>query len=343
MGNFILKAKYNVKYPKVNYIGNKEKLSEWIVQNLPVENGKVLDIFSGGNSVSFELKKHGFQVYSNDILYASFVVSKAIIENNNVLLDEKVIDEALKFKITDKQRQSFSWLENKLYFAEEIDELAQLVLFSETLDEYSKYLFQALIRRSMIRKLPYSRMNVPWNNIVKLRDEEYSYEKYGRKRAYHNEKFSDHIRANLYDYNAAIFDNGLENKAFQLDALDVIGEIDNVDIIYLDPPYPSTMNKYDDFYGAFDKVFYHNKSHINLTDKTVFLENLEKIIKAAILKTKYVVLSLNSRSKPSIDEIYDMFSKYGEVSVLKRKHNYQVSGKDNKNENFELLATLEVI
>ncbi|QSE77344.1 DNA adenine methylase [Lactococcus taiwanensis] len=342
MQNYILKSKYNAKYPKVNYIGNKEKLSEWIVQNLPVEDGKVLDVFSGGNSVSFELKKQGFQVYSNDILYASFVVGKAIIENNSVQLKEDVIDKALNYKITEEQRQKFVWLENKLYFPEEVDELAQLVSYSETLDDYNKYLFQALIRRSMIRKLPYSRMNVPWNNIVKLRDEEYSYTKYGRKRAYHNAKFSDHIRTNLYEYNAAVFDNGLRNKAFQLDALDAIEEVEKVDVIYLDPPYPSTMNKYDDFYGAFDKVFGHSKNHINLTDKAVFLENLEQVIEVAVLKTKYIVLSLNSRSKPGIDEICEVFSKYGEVTVLKHKHNYQVSGKENKNDNFELLATLKV-
>lgn len=48
---------FDVKYPKVNYIGNKEKLSEWIVDNIPFDTGTVLDIFAGGNSVSFELKK----------------------------------------------------------------------------------------------------------------------------------------------------------------------------------------------------------------------------------------------------------------------------------------------
>ena len=48
------------------------------------------------------------------------------------------------------------------------------------LNDEKKYLFLALIRRAMIRKIPYSRMNVPWDQIVKLRDEEYSYKKYKR-------------------------------------------------------------------------------------------------------------------------------------------------------------------
>lgn len=38
-------------YPKVNYIGNKEKLVNWIIKEMPVKNGTVLDIFAGGCSV----------------------------------------------------------------------------------------------------------------------------------------------------------------------------------------------------------------------------------------------------------------------------------------------------
>ncbi|MFQ3800893.1 DNA adenine methylase [Staphylococcus equorum] len=259
--------KNDFKYPKVNYIGNKEKLSEWIVDNLPLHNGSVLDIFSGGNSVAFELKLRGYKVISNDVLYASFVVAKSIIENKKTKLNEFHIDNAKNIELTDIDKQNFSWLVNKLYYPEEVIELAKLVKYSQNMSGYEKYVFQALIRRSMIRKLPYSRMNVPWNSIIKLRDEDYSYKKYGRKRAYHNETFTSHIRKNLSDYNSSIFDNGEENFALQKDALKVLDEIDFVDIIYMDPPYPSTMNKYDEFYGAFDKVFEKEKEHFDLTNK----------------------------------------------------------------------------
>lgn len=337
----LFKVVYNVKYPRVNYIGNKEKLSEWIVQKLPVESGKVLDIFSGGQSLAFELKKQGFKVYSNDILYTSFVLGKAIIENSEVLLEDSHIEQANAMEISSMERSKFSWLENKLYFSNEVDELAKLVCYSERLEGYKKYLFQALIRRAMIRKLPYSRMNVPWGNIVKLRDEEYSYGKYGRKRAYHNEKFSFHMRENLREYNTSVFSNGHDNKVFQKDSLEVLDEIEKVDVIYMDPPYPSTMNKYDDFYGAFDKVFSREKSHLNLTDKNSFISNLDLIIQKAKYKAKYIVLSLNSNSIPGILEIKELFSKYGEVSVEERQHNYQVSSKENKKKNFELLTILE--
>ena len=72
-------------YPKVNYIGNKEKLAEWIIQKFPIEKGTVLDLFCGGCSVSYALKEQGFNVISNDALFSNYVIAKAIIENNNEL------------------------------------------------------------------------------------------------------------------------------------------------------------------------------------------------------------------------------------------------------------------
>jgi adenine-specific DNA-methyltransferase len=64
-----------------------------------------------------------------------------------------------------------------------------------------------LIRRAMIRKMPYSRFNINWEKIKQLRDEEWSYEKYKRKRAYHNKTFKFHFLENLDEYNNAVFYN----------------------------------------------------------------------------------------------------------------------------------------
>ncbi|EOI8653904.1 DNA adenine methylase [Campylobacter jejuni] len=77
------------KYPKVNYIGNKEKISTWIIENLPIKKGKVLDLFSGGCAMSYAFKNAGFSVISNDILYSNYCISKAIIENSNQILNLK--------------------------------------------------------------------------------------------------------------------------------------------------------------------------------------------------------------------------------------------------------------
>ena len=331
------------KYPKINYIGNKNKLTDWIVSNLPYKKGIVLDLFCGGCSVSYALKGRGYTVYSNDALYSNYVLAKAIIENNHTkLLKEDYNIEVSKNEIDSKYKK-ISFLENRLYFPEEVKELSKIVCASENLIDYKKYLYLSLIRRAMIRKIPYSRMNVPWNQIVKLRDEDYSYMKYKRRRAYHNLPFSEHIDDNLNNYNDSIFDNGKENRAFNCDSFEMIDNLtEKVDIIYMDPPYPATMNKYGDFYGLYDKIFDAEVNYINFSENNKFLENLEKLVIKCLPNTKYIVISENNKTKPTIDELSNMLKKYGTVQVKEKRHQYKVTNKENKNETIEVLIILKV-
>ena len=329
------------KYPTVNYIGNKAKIASWIVDHIPSECSTVVDLFSGGCSVSFELKKNGYQVYSNDILYANYVLAKALIENENTVLSREDFENIniSKTDITNKYNE-ISFLTDLIYYDYEVKELSKLLLISEKLDNYKRYIFLSLLRRAMIRKIPYSRMNVKWNEIKKLRDEEYSYKKYGRYRSYHNKTFSFHIENYLDEYNAAVFNNYKENKAFQMDGLEYAKTLSNmVDLVYIDPPYPSTMNNYESFYGYFDVINGKKMdTYIDLTKKDTFLNNLSLIIDELHSKTKYIMISLNNKSKPSCEEICQMLKMYSsDIQIFKKEHTYKVTGKENKNTNFEIL------
>lgn len=329
------------KYPKVNYIGNKEKLVQWIISEMPVKSGKVLDIFSGGCSVSYALKDAGYEVIANDILYADYIIARALISNDTKAISEDVFKTKMNAHRVDTIRKKIAFLEETLYYPDEVDELAKLIAISEKLDENQRYLFLALVRRAMIRKLPYSRMNVPWNQIQQLRDEEYSYRKYKRKRAYHNQTFESHIIENMDAYNNALF-QGKSCEIYNVDVMKIANDISHVDVVYMDPPYPSTMNNYDAFYGLFDEMFSKKIKHMDFTNKSTFLDNLERLIKSLVGKTKYIVLSQNTRVQPGPDEIAEMLSKYGRVEIKEKKHNYQVTGKDNKNSSKELLFILEL-
>lgn len=329
------------KYPKVNYIGNKEKLADWIIGEMPVKSGTVLDIFAGGCSVSYALKQAGFSVIANDILFADYVLARALIENSRTVLPVSVFDRAVSEKRVSELAAKLSFLADRLYYPEEVRELSRLAAIAEQLEDSEKYMMLALIRRAMIRKLPYSRMNVPWEQIQKLRDEDYSYRKYKRKRAYHNQSFESHMRENLDGYNSAVFAKE-ECRACRFDALEMAGQIESVDVVYMDPPYPSTMNNYDAFYGLFDDMFGQRRPHTDYTQRATFLENLEGLVKNLAGKTKYIVLSQNTRVQPGPEEIAKMLKGYGDVVIKEKKHNYQVTGKSNKNASKELLFILEM-
>lgn len=329
------------KYPKVNYIGNKEKLVNWIIEEMPVKSGTILDIFAGGCSVSYALKNSGYSVIANDILYADYVIAKALVENSDTKLSVNVFDKKVSEQRVEELAEKFSFLADCLYYPEEVLELSKLVAIAEMLKGSEKYMMLALIRRAMIRKLPYSRMNVPWVQIQKLRDEDYSYRKYKRKRAYHNQTFESHMRENIDAYNEAIFEKE-ECKVYNCDAFDMAKKIDFVDVVYMDPPYPSTMNNYDAFYGMFDEMFDKKRKHTDYTQKTNFLDNMDKLINKLVEKTRYIVLSQNTRVQPAPDEIEAMLKKYGNVTIKEKKHNYQVTGKENKNASKELLFILKM-
>ncbi|CAM3122588.1 DNA adenine methylase [Staphylococcus argensis] len=330
-------------YPKVNYIGNKLKLSNWICDNIPLDNSHcILDLFSGGTSVSYALKKEGYTIIANDSLYASYVLAKALIENENVTLDLSHVINASNIEVPQVYIDKMDWLSYKLYYPYEVKELAQLSYYAMNLEGYEKYLFLSLLRRAMIRKLPYSRMNLDWKNIVKLRDEEYSYRKYGRRRAYHNLPFIEHIKNDIENYNNAIFSNGKNNKAVQMDAFDAIKKYGPIaDIVYIDPPYPGTMNNYFQFYGIFDQIFEKNIDYTNFTQKKDFINTFENLIYQSHFHFTYAVISLNSNIKPDITEVLSLLSKYGNYEIFDTKHNYQVSGKINKHKNKEILVILK--
>lgn len=98
------------QYPKVNYIGNKEKIAECIIENIPIKKGKILDLFSSGCSLSYAFKKANFSVISNDILYSNFCISKAIIENSNNIFKINITPSDLQNFYTKKSYANISWL-----------------------------------------------------------------------------------------------------------------------------------------------------------------------------------------------------------------------------------------
>jgi len=195
----------------------------------------------------------------------------------------------------------------------------------------------------MIRKMPYSRFTLPWEKIKQLRDEEYSYRKYKRRRAYHNQSFKEHFIDNLNEYNKAIFDNKKNNKAFNSDIFKLIPKV-NADLIYLDPPYTGTMNNYFGFYGLIDEYLKQKKLkpfENNFIDKKIALDLFDKLF-SKLGRYKYWFLSYNNSSYPTKEQLLGLLKKYSKnVKVIERKHNYQVTGKTQKTKNKEYLFIIK--
>lgn len=330
------------KLPKINYIWNKERLAEWIVSYFPSDAKSIFDAFSWWTSISYEAKKIGLKVYSNDILKINYYLAHAFIENNNKILNSKDIETIFSWNM--KEWFMYKNYSNKFFFPEECMELD---LYRENIKKLKSKAKQSialwLLRRSMIRKMPYSRFTLPWEKIVQLRDEEYSYKKYKRRRAYHNKSFKYHFIDNLNDYNNAIFDNWEKNKAYNENIFDIVGKV-KADIIYLDPPYTGTMNNYFGFYGIIDEYIEEKKlepfEH-NFIDKKESLILFDKLF-SNLKNFKYWFLSYNNSSYPSKEQLVEIISKYSDnIKIIEKKHNYKITWKENKNNNKEFLFIIE--
>jgi len=326
------------EYPKVNFIGNKRKITDWIFKNIPEDVDSFFDAFSGGCSVSFEAKKRGYKVISNDILKINYHIAKALIENKNTTLSEEDVNTIF----SGKPFKGFMYknYSKVFYFPKECKRLDRYRENVKKLKSpYKRSLALALLRRSMIRKMPYSRFSLSWDRIKQLRDEEYSYRKYKRRRAYHNETFKKHFLANLEDYNEAVFDNKKKNKAYNKDIFKLIPNVD-ADLVYLDPPYTGSMNNYFRFYSLLDNYVLSKKTEPfenDFIDKESALELFKKLF-SKLGKYKYWVLSYNNSSYPPKEELKKTLEEFSKnVEIIGKKHNYKMTGKKNKNKNREYL------
>ena len=336
------KVLFDYKYPKVNYIGNKEKLVNWICDYFPKDTKSIFDAFSGGSSIGYEAKRRGYKTISNDILKINYYLAKSLIENNNDTLTKEDTDIIFEGKpIKGFMYKNYSEV---FFFPEECMELDLYRKNIENLSsESKKSIAFTLIRRAMVRKMPYSRFNLNWEKIKQLRDEEYSYAKYKRRRAYHNESFRSHFIKNLTDYNNAIFDNNQKNKVYNEDIFNLLDKVE-ADIIYLDPPYTGTMNNYFGFYGLIDEYIHSKKLkpfENNFIDKKSSLELFDKLF-ANLRNFKYWFLSYNNNSYPSKDELISIISKYSnDIQVIEKPHDYKVTGKEKKTKNTEYLFIIK--
>ena len=72
----------------MRFIGNKEKLINSIYCELSsrgISGESFFDVFAGTTNVGKFFKSKGYRIFSSDLLYFSYILQKAYLENNNEL------------------------------------------------------------------------------------------------------------------------------------------------------------------------------------------------------------------------------------------------------------------
>lgn len=205
---------------------------DWIGERLDrLEFDTALDAFGGSGVVAHWLKGRGKQVVYCDLLYFNYQVGLALIENEEVALDEddvaRIIAAAPDLGYDDFIQRTFGGI----YYTDAenswLDVAAQNI--GRLSCRYKRAVGYYALFQSALAKRPYNLFHRK-NLYLRLAD---VHRGFGNKATW-DRPFEDHFRAHARRAGAAIFGNGRACKALQGDAAEVQGDFD---LVYIDTPY----------------------------------------------------------------------------------------------------------
>lgn len=324
-------------YPSTRFMGSKSKLlSEiWSVASQFNVN-TVVDLFSGSGIVGYMFKAQGKTVISNDYMAMSAIFTKAMIENNEVILP---LNEAEMLLVANKESDHFvSKKFQGLYYTDDENDLIDTLRTNIALirDPYKNAIAMAALIRACIKKRPRGIFT-------------YTGHRYDDGRKDLKKSLSEQFLEAVKSINNAIFDNGKTNLSKHGDAMDL--QIDNADLIYIDPPYysPHSDNEYVRRYHFVEglardwkgvEIQEHTKTKKFKSYPTPFstrngaVEAFDRLFEK--YKNSILIVSYSSNSLPTQDEMIALMSKYKkhvEVIPIDYKYSFgnQKSAKTNRN------------
>lgn len=313
----------------MRFIGCKtlllDNIKEVIDENVP-DAKSFCDVFSGSATVARYFKQW-YEVYSNDLLYFSYVLQRATVENDSVptfakLKENKNISDPITY-FNNMELGSMESLNKEKRF------------FQNT---YAPAGGRMYINDENALRIDFARNSIEeWKNKGLIDDNEYFYlvacvvegipfvsNISGTYGAFHKtwEKRS-YKKFELFRLDVTT--NGKKNKCYNMDGVQLVSEISG-DILYIDPPYNSrqylsnyhvleTGAKYDfpEVRGITAQRPYDNqKSDFCIKRKAA--EAFYNLIKSA--NFKHIILSYSTDGLMSLDDIEYVMKKFGKPETF---------------------------
>lgn len=326
----------NYKFPAPQYLGAKYIHRGWIAQFVPNEVNRVLDAFSGSQSIAYMLKQLGKRVYTNDFLNFNCLIGKALIENPSYTLGKDDLEILFSENSNPKEFNLIKSLYSDLFFLP--DDAAFADSFRSNVDllnnPYKEALALAVMCRSMTRK-------VTMGHFAHTQALAYASDPARIKR---NRSLirplKDIFKELLSEYNAAVFDNEKDNKSYNENILDLLPRLTDIDLVYFDPPYCNSHADYQSFYHLLETYveYWKDKQFVNGTKRYEpkrysgfdkigeALSNLNLMFEKAN-HIPFWLVSYNDRSYPDIDTMVKMITPYRNVRVERKMYSAGRGGK----------------
>ncbi|MDI6759392.1 MAG: DNA adenine methylase [Candidatus Brocadiaceae bacterium] len=337
-------------FPSTRFQGSKLKIIDWIwdaIKDLAFDTA--LDAFGGTGCVGYMLKEKGKEVTYNDILKFNWHIGLALIENDRVRLTEKDVD-LLLARHNGIEYPTFVYNTFKdIYFTDEENQWIDTVITNIGLLNgiYKKALAHFALFQACIAKRPF---NLFHRKNLYLRFSEVE-RNFGNKATWDTPS-GVHFRKFINEANRAVFSNGRQNRALNLDVFAIEG---NFDLVYVDTPYISKRGVGVDYLGFYhfleglvnystwnEKIDYRTKHRRLKGNGSIWIDKnqIHSAFDRLFMKFRKSILVVSYRSDgvPSIAELMNLLKKYKpKVEELKRK-NYKYVLSTNHSEEVLLIG-----
>jgi DNA adenine methylase/adenine-specific DNA-methyltransferase len=313
------------EYPRMRFMGNKYKLIPWLHEIFQtIDFQSVLEPFSGSGTVSYLFKTLDKRVKASDFLIFPNVITKAIVENNEVEISKKSIDKIINAaKI--KSGFAIKTYENIFFNNEDLNFIDSFWSQINTLDnEYEINIAKTALIRSCAKRQTRGVFTVA------------SSDKYDDGRRDLRLSLKEHFIEQCEIVNKAVFSSNQQCLSLKSD---VFNQNDlSYDLVYLDPPYiPKEndncyMKRYHFLEGVAcywkdqeimetSKVKKIKKPFTPFSYKRTAIQTFDNLFKH--FQNSKVALSYSSNSIPSLDILTGLMNKYNsKVEVFEMDYTY---------------------
>jgi len=326
-------------FPRTRFQGSKLKIVRWIWDAVKELNfDSVLDAFGGTGSVGYMFKCKGKEVTYNDILKFNSYIGTALVENSTVRLSQNDVGFVLQHHNTVEYPTFVRDTFDDVYFTHKENEWIDRVVMNISLltDQYKKALAYFALFQACIIKRPFNLFHRK-NLYLRFSDVKRSF---GNKVTW-DASFEQYFKQFAEEANRAVFSNGRQNRALNLDVFEIPG---NYDLVYVDTPYISSRGVGVDYrrfyhfleglvnYSQWGTMIDHKRKHRPLktkrsmwTDKYRVHRGFEKLFKR--FEDSIIVVSYRSDGIPSITELKNLMKRHKErvTEVDRRNYKYVLS------------------
>lgn len=328
----------------ITYIGNKRSLLDFIgkaVETVKFKMKKdkleILDIFSGSGIVSRYMKQHSSKLIANDLEKYSYVLNSCYLSNKDEVDMTKIITwyNYINEEINKGLKPGFI---SEMYAPAELEDIkkgercfytpynAKYIdtcrkLIDNIPEDVKKFFIAPLLTEASIK-----------NNTSGVFKGFYKNSETGIGQFGGNNKDALSRITREISLPFPVFSNyNCEIEVYCEDANKLVEKLDEVDLVYMDPPYNQhpygsnyfMLNLINDYekpeeiseVSGIPKIW--NRSSYNKTKEAY--DNLLDLCKK--VKAKYLLISFNSDGFIKKEQMLELLSKVGKVEVMETKYN----------------------